>query len=492
MSRPSVAWGGLTRAGLAVVAGAGIVYASATLPGVTSLSPAADTAAASTPQQVSVTSSSLTCPGPETEGLAGVAAVPGTTTVYAASAPAAALDGVTLPAEAGALSVLTQAAGTVLVTSDQRGARVEAAAAGAISPAVQGEAALAPAVAALQTTLVAAGDERAQVAAACGTPKADLWFVAGGGQSTRRERVVLSNPGGNTVSAEVTILGGGGVLPSAAGHTVTVPPHGRTSVLVDALVGPENTPVVHVVATGGVLFGVLEDSWIDGAVGRGADDAVPTADPANEQVIPAVIVDGPARLRVAVPGTDETVVQARLLTADGPTPLPDDGVLRVPGGSVREIDLGSVPAGSYAIEVKADHPVVAGAMTERRGDGTGLSDFGWTAGSAPIDVIAGTPLPDNATARLTLVATGDAASATVVTQSADGEQSTTYSVPADSVTTVDVSGKRAVWVRHTGGTLRAGVGFNLGGSPTEPLYSAVPLGPLVVSATQVPVQQVSR
>ena len=106
-------------------------------------------------------------------------------------------------------------------------------------------------------------------------------------------------------------------MPSANGRNVAVPPRGRTSLLVDALVGPETTPVVHVVASGGVLTGIVEDSWVDGATGRGADDAAPAADPSNEQVVPAVYLDGPARLRVAVPGTEETVVQARALTKDG-------------------------------------------------------------------------------------------------------------------------------------------------------------------------------
>ena len=123
--------------------------------------------------------------------------------------------------------------------------------------------------------------------------------MAGGGGSTRRERVVLTNPGANTVSADVTVLGGAGLLPSTNGRNVSVPPRGRASLFVDALVGPENTPVVHVVATGGVLDAVLEDSWVDGATGRGADDASPTADPANEQVDPGGV---PRRPRTAAGG----------------------------------------------------------------------------------------------------------------------------------------------------------------------------------------------
>ena len=69
---------------------------------------------------------------------------------------------------------------------------------------------------------------------------------------------------------------------------------------------------------------------------------------------------------LAVPGTEETVVQARALTKDGPVAVPGDGVVRVPGGTVREVDLSTMPAGAYAIQIRADHPIVAGVMSERR------------------------------------------------------------------------------------------------------------------------------
>lgn len=345
-------------------------------------------------------------------------------------------------------------------------------------------------MAALQTTLVTDGDSRALVSAPCLVPQAELWLVAGGGGSTRRERVVLTNPGANTVLADVSVLGGAGLLPSSNGRNVSVPPRGRASLFVDALVGPENTPVVHVVASGGVLGAVLEDSWVEGATGRGADDTIPAADPGQEQVVSGVVIDGPARLRVGVPGTDETVVQARALTKDGPVALPGDGVLRVPGSSVRELDLSAVPAGAYAIQVRADHPVVAGVMVERRGTGP-QSDFGWTTSTDAISDLAGTPLPAGAAASLLLTSTGGAGTASVYTVDEAGAVTVKpYAMGADSIQSVDVSGARQVWVRRTTGTLRAAVSLGLQPGDPQPLYSVVPLVSGVVSATQVPVRQI--
>jgi hypothetical protein len=490
----AASWTGAVRAFATLAVGAGLVVAADQVPGTYSVGAPVAPVVERAPELVPVTSVSLTCPGPETEGLPGIAPVAGTSTVAAALAPAEALQGITLPAGPGALQVRAMPGAAVLGTSDQRTRGVSAGLRGTTVAEVAASGSLAPGLAALQTWVQTEGDDRALVAAPCTPAKADLWLVGGGGESTRREHITLANPGANPVSADVTVLGTAGPLPSANGQDLTVPPHGRVTLLLDALVGPEKTPVVHVEATGGLVTAVLEDSWIEGAVGRGAGDAVPSADPSTEQVVPAAFLGGPARLRVAVPGPEEAVVQARMLTAEGTRPLPGEGVVRVPGGSVRDIDLSSLPAGAYAVQVRADHPVVAGAMLERRGDGTGQSDFAWTTSTAPIPVVAGTPLPDGFRGLLMLVAAGDQARATVVTVSPTGAvASKDVTVPADGLSVVDLSGAGQVWVRQTSGTLRAGVSLSLDEKAAgTPLFSIVPLGPSAVSATQVPVREVPR
>jgi hypothetical protein len=484
-------WWGVTRAGLVVLAGTALAYAAIEVPGTVNLVPAVEQAVLPSPTQAAVVTSSLSCAGPETEGLTGVPPVAATTIVYASTPPAEVLSTAGTGSAAGTLTVTSTPSNAAVGRSDRLGALVEGPLSGPSVGLVTASGSLAPGVAALQTSVVTKGDDRAAVATPCTEARPELWLVAGGAGSTRRERVVLTNPGANPVSADVTVLGSNGLLPSANGQHVSVAPHGRTSLLVDALVGPESTPVIHVVATGGVVTGVVEDSWVDGAIGRGADDAIPSAAPAPEQIIPAVYLDGPARLRVAVPGGDEAVVQARALTSDGPTALPGDGVLRIPGGSVGELELGELPPGAYALQVRADQPIVAGAMVERRPGDDKQSDFGWTTGTTPIAVVAGTPLPPNATASLLLVSTGDASSATVYTVSATGAvESRAYAVAADSVADVDVSNARQVWIRQPPGTLRAGLALGLAAATEEPLFSLVPINPGLVSTTQVPVHQV--
>jgi hypothetical protein len=315
---------------------------------------------------------------------------------------------------------------------------------------------------ALQRSLTGSGDGRGLVTTACGPAAAEAWLLAGGAQPGRRERVVLTNPGPNAVTVDLEVLGARGPVPSPNGRGVVVAPYGRTVVLLDAIAGQENIPVLHVVASGGEVAAVLDDTWLDGVVPRGGDDAAPAAAPSREQVVPAVRVDGAASVRVAVPGADEAVVQTRVLTPRGPRPVPRDAVVRVAGHSSRDIDLAGLPRGAYAVQVKADVPVVAAAMVERRAKPKGPSDLAWSSSTPAISRLAGAVVRNPGTkgiaATLELAATGGAGSAAVTVVDTRGRVSTrTVAVPSDGVASVPLAGATSVWVRPTAGTVRSGV-----------------------------------
>src|SRR6185436_9592728 len=112
-------------------------------------------------------------------------------------------------------------------------------------------------------------------------------------------------------------------------------------------------------------------------------------EPAREQVMVGLPIDGRATLRVAVPGDVEAVVQARVLTLAGPRGLPADAVTRVAGHSTRDIDLSALPPGAYGVQVRADVPVVASAVADRRGPPGTPSDLAWSGASPPIRTLAG-------------------------------------------------------------------------------------------------------
>ena len=192
--------------------------------------------------------------------------------------------------------------------------------------------------------------------AACAPATAQSWLVGGGAEPGRRERVVLANPGPNPVTVDLDVLGTTGPVQSPNGRGIVVGAHDRAVVLLDAIAGTESAPVVHVTVQGGEVAAVLNDTWLDGVIPRGGDDAVPVVGPARQQVIAGVAIDGRAAVRVAVPGESEAVVQTRVLTSRGTEAIPADGVVRVPGGSTRDIDLSALPPGAYAVRYAPTSP----------------------------------------------------------------------------------------------------------------------------------------
>lgn len=413
-------------------------------------------AAASAPSPL--TSSTVVCPGGELSGIPGVKDVAVPARVAAASAPAASVRVLLGRAPgAGALGVGSIALGAKDTASGTNRAVVVANAPSAGAVAVTGSGGLATGVVATQEWRVDSPGLRGLVSVPCGAAVDDAWLVAGGGDPGRQERLVLVNPGGNVVTADIAMYGAAGPIPSPNGQDVVVPAHGRTTVLLDAISSAEKTPVVHVTTAGGLLYAVVNDTWTDGSVAAGSDDASPVAAPSKTVVIPAVAVGGATTVRVAVPGTHDAVVQLRTLTSAGGAPLPRGGVATIKAHSVGEFDLGALPAGTYAVQLTSDEPVVAGALAVRRAEAA-PGDFAWSAASAPITGLAGAAfVPSSAsgpvTRSLNLVSSADPATAEVTVVDAAGTPSVrSIEVPADSTAALAMpAGTTQVWVRRSSG-----------------------------------------
>jgi Family of unknown function (DUF5719) len=489
---------GLLRALAVAAVGSGLVAGATHLPGRVDVTAATVDGALPPARPVALTRGGAVCPGPQDLGVTGL---PAATTVrqrvdlLAAAPPAAALPAGTANAGNGTLAFGALpgrgALGSALSAGDHdRGSVLTAYVGSARSAVLDATGTLAPGVVALQRSLVNSGDGRGLITTACGPAAGESWLLGGGAQPGRRERVVLTNPGPNPVTVDLSVLGTRGPVPSPNGRGIVVAPYGRTVVLLDAIAGQEASPVLHVVATGGEVAAVLDDTWLDGVIPRGGDDATPAAAPAREQVIPAFRVGGPATVRVAVPGADEAVVQTRVLTPTGPRPIPRDAVVRVAGQSSRDIDVSALPAGAYAVQVRADVPVVAAAMTERRRKASGPSDLAWATSTPAIGQLAGSVLRNPGTkgvsASLDLAATGGPGSAVVTVVDTKGRVTTrTVAVPADGVAAVPLAGATSVWVHPAAGTVRAGV-TSWKTDPLGVMLSSTPL--LDQPLTELPMQ----
>jgi hypothetical protein len=484
---------GLARSAIALAAGAGLVLVAAHAPASIDLGPAGAAQHTPSPRDVPVSRAAVVCPGPETIGVDGVAGGSQAVDLWAGTAPAGLLPAAARASGGGQVAA-TGLPGAALGTVTTRGAALSSHTSRAQAVLVAGSQALAPGVAATQRTLETRGDARALATTVCRPAAAQAWLIGGGGEAGRRKRVVLANPGPNPVSVDLTVLGADGPVSSPNGRGIVVAPRSRTVVLLDAISGTEKSPVVGVSAHGGEVSAVLSDAWLDGVVPRGADDALPSAAPAREQVVPGAAVDGPSLLRVAVPGDSEAVVQARVLTPQGARALPGNAVVRVGAHSTRDIDLSALPADAYAVQVRADVPVLAGVMMQRRKAGNGPSDLAWSTATPAIAGLAGTTLPTGPSAvpvasELQLVATGKDASVSVTTVTPAGVATTqTVPVPVDTTVRKVLTGAGAVWLSSTGGSLRAAV-VTTASDATGPLLGVTPLYDVPLTTTPLALQE---
>ena len=489
---------GIVRTTLVTAAGAGLVVGAMHSQGAFAVAStrAVDTATGSATSPVRT--ASLLCPGPELKGIKGVEDLDVGVRVAAAAAPVRALTG-TAPATApGEVGLTRMPRGSLGAPVTARGVSLLADQKRAESVLVSGSESMAAGVAAAQNWLVTSGDQRSLGGAACGQPGAEFWIVAGGGAPGRQERLLLTNPGGNAVTVDVTLHGAKGAVSSPNGKGIVVPAHGRTAFLLDSIDSELDNPVVHIVADGGVVSAVVNDLWLDGTRAGGSDDAVPTAAPSRDQVIPAVSVSGQATLRVAVPGGDEAVVQARVITAQGPRALPAGGVIRIEGGEVRDIDISALPPGTVGLQVRADVPIVAAAVVTRTSPGK-PGDIAWTSSTPPITGVAGMPLavPEGTSSPirryLSLMSSGDSAGVEVVTVDATGtEASQRPEIGVDATAILDVTGATSVWVHRVSGNgqVRAGV-VSLFDDAVGQLISTTPLRDAALRTTTVGLREVT-
>lgn len=485
--------------------------------------------------RVALESTMLTCPGPELTGVRGVEDIASRPIVVAGTAPAAVaraagvrpagrplLDIAALGASDGAASDDAGKTGDGVgggdpegdETDDRPGAR-SGVATGDIAWRVRGGGALAvtaagaraPGLTAAQETLIddAAAVRmgvRGLVGAACADPVPDAWLLAGGGQTGRQERLILVNPGANPAVVDVAVHGRGGPIEASAGRGVSVPPRGRTAILLDALAPEESSPAVHLTSRSGLITATLAETWVDGVTPRGVDTTAPATSPSLRNVMPAVSGPGEARVRIVASSGADTIAQVRLITRAGRTPLPgDDGVQQLPAGASIDVRVPDLPADVVAVEVTSDQPAVAAVQVIRPG-AKGSSDFAWSSAAPALRGPAGTPLPAHGSGQdpdrvLALVSTGGRAEADVSVVDGDGAvEVQRIAVKENSSTTLDLGSATAVWVARAGGggALRAAVltTSGPGGDAAEQSTAGVSiriLAPARFSARDLPVRQ---
>lgn len=420
-----------------------------------------------------VTSSLLVCPGPELQGLRApkVAEAAQRVTLAARSAPLEVLGpdlAAQLEQEAasnpGELLVVPTRA-TPVAAQRSRGSSVNVTLTGPEGAVVQALGVLAPGLAATQSHLSLQEQTRGLEVTPCVPPAEESWLLAGGDQDGRLERLVLINPGADPVTATVRLLGRDGPSEADDSTDIVVPGGARVVELMDPLAGDRSPTVVHVTTEAGSVAAFLGDRWLDGSADRGLELTTPTAPPATDQLVPAVVrtEQGRAQLRVAVPGPDQAIVQVRALTPDGLVRVQQEVTL-VPGGRSQDIEITDLPPGRYALEVTSDVEVVAAGSTQSAAGATGARGLAWSPATRPLQGVAGLALPAPGPRRpeavLQLVSRRHASAQVVTVDDAGTARSERVEMPGGKTVELALAESTGgVWVRPLTGPVHAAVTF---------------------------------
>ena len=234
-------------------------------------------------------------------------------------------------------------------------------------------------------TVTKSGDLRGLTTAPCTQPSAMSWIVGGSIAAGSSAELRLVNPGVTPATAKVTLYGSIGRLSLPSNGEITVPAGGYSSLALETKGSQDPRIAVSVEADGGSVVPTLVTESLDGETPAGTDVITPGAAPATDLVIPGVEIVEPAAqgevadaktgadssdtpaVRIINPGAAPATVSVTMLGKDGARPLSGAQSVTIDAGSVFDIQLAGVPAGTYGVQVTSNTPVGAAARMVRSG-----------------------------------------------------------------------------------------------------------------------------
>ncbi|WP_343920800.1 DUF5719 family protein [Agrococcus citreus] len=309
-------------------------------------------------------------------------------------------------------------------------------------------------------------------ASECAETRLDQWLVGGSTRTGRQTVLTIANASEVGASVDVTVYGPDGPVESVGSTGLAIAPGTETVLDLAAIAPGVADAVVHVAASGAPVAAHLQQTTTRG-LERGGFDVIDPVVIGTSAVLPGVRIDEPSGLETQT-GFHDTVPVLRVLSPTGGalrlafqsgdgTVLKSQGELEA--GIVTDFPLDELPAGTLAIRVEADAPVVAGARTVATSS-EGL-DFDWVAGGQARSGLSAIAVPPGPEATLHIVSLSDAEQQITV----DGEPLT---IGADGVLEQRVE-PGSVEVEVEGEQLVIGVGYRseseVGG------FTASPQGP---------------
>ncbi len=244
------------------------------------------------------------------------------------------------------------------------------------SELLTGEGVMATASSAEVFTRGTSGVQQGLMAAPCGPPTTEHWFVGVGASSTARSELVLTNPDDAQAEVDLQFFGQNGevVVPGSPG--VVVEAHASRTISLESLVSVAGPLTVSVRASTGRVSAVARDLRSAELDPAGADWHTGAVAPTTQLVIPDVPEGtGTRELLVANPGTSPAEVKVQVLAESGPFAPAGAETIEVKPSSTATIDLAPGLAGqSGGIRLTSNRPVT-GSVASTSVRPTGAPDF---------------------------------------------------------------------------------------------------------------------
>ena len=318
------------------------------------------------------------------------------------------------------------------------------------------------------TTLTKSGDLRGLTAAPCTQPAAMSWIVGGSIAAGSSAELRLTNPGVTPATAKVTLYGSIGRLSLPSNGEVTVPAGGSSSLALETKGSQDPRIAVSVEADGGSVVPALVTESLDGETPAGTDVITPGAAPATDLVIPGVEIVEPASqgevpqaktgadssdtpaVRIVNPGQAPATVSVTMLGKDGARSLSGAQSVTIDAGSVFDIQLAGVPAGTYGVQVTSSTPVGAAVRMVRSGgeyparSKALVHDQAWAQAALPGAADSGLlAVPRSASLSSAVTVANSGAATSVTLSSLDGSWHQDVKVAKGSSVVVEVPAKVA-------------------------------------------------
>ena len=317
-------------------------------------------------------------------------------------------------------------------------------------------------------TVTKSGDLRGLTTAPCAQPGAMSWIVGGSIAAGSSAELRLTNPGATPATVKVNLYGSIGRLSLPSNGEVTVPAGGSSSLVLETKGSQDPRIAVSIEADGGSVVPTLVTESLDGETPAGTDVITPGAAPATDLVVPGVEIVEPATqgevpdaktgadssdtpaVRIVNPGQAPATVSVTMLSKDGAHPLAGAQSVTIDAGSVFDIQLAGVAAGTYGVQVTSSTPVGAAVRMVRSGgeyparSKALVHDQAWAQAALPGAVDSGllaVPRAASLTSSVTVANSGPATSLTL--SSLDGSWSQDVTVAKGSAVVVEVPAKVA-------------------------------------------------